>query len=60
MAVKVRVSPLHISALLLVILGVYRGSTVKVLSLVVAGQPPFAGMVYLTVTVVFAVTFAGV
>ena len=36
------------------------GLTIKVTSLVVAGQPPLAAIVYLIVTLVFAATFAGV
>ena len=36
------------------------GVTVNVRLLVVAGQAPLAGILYLTVTEVFEVTFAGV
>jgi len=51
----------HIEAVLVVLLAVPNdGFTVNVLLLVVAGQAPLAGMVYLIVTLVFDATLAGV
>ena len=50
----------QIDAALVVLLDILFTLTVKVTSLVVAGQPPLAAMVYRIVTLVFEATFAGV
>ena len=59
--VRLLVCVSHIVAVLVVLLAVPGSAlTVKVLSLVVAAQPPLAGMVYLIVTLVLEVMLAGV
>ena len=50
----------HMAVVVVVFTATLFTFTVKVLSAVVAGHPPFAGMVYRTVTLVLAVIFAGV
>jgi len=58
--VNVFVEPSQIDAVLVVLLAATRLVTVNERLLILAGHPPLAGIVYLTVTVVFDPTLGAV